>query len=636
MRIRRPLTLLVTGALLLVFGAAAQFAVSTGASAQPFGFNKLTPNQQRHVSGLLSLELGGAGLKAAAPARTSLSPVTPPGCSVNLGSNVKVNQNCLNLTDPALNGRGQAQNETWVAADPRNPRNIVAGYNDYRRGDGTCGVSYSTTGGRTWADATMPNGFVSGAAYGGTPRQYMQASGDTSVEWDTRGNTYFACQEFKRGSGVTGDGDQSSGIYVYRSTGTNGASWNFTGRPVVEHNDVAGAGNFLLDKPLMTVDNGMNSPFRDRVYLTWTTFAADGTAYINEASSADYGEHFSAPVVVSTDSSLCANPSTAAHPDGRCDNNQFSDPFTAPDGTLYVTWANYNNATSGGGDNHSQVLLAKSTDGGATFSAPVKVGDFNELPDCATYQGGADAGRACVPEKGATAASIFRASNYPYGAVDPRSPGTVAVTYGSYINRNSNEANGCTPAGVSTTTGGDLYTGVKTAGACHNAIVLSVSKNGGAAFTGSSQDVRTLPVAESTAGQRTSDQYFHGMRFAPDGTLVVGSFDRAYGTDETTGFSDISVSTSENLASFGHPQRVTTSSMPPETQFNGLFYGDYFQLAVTGDTAHPVWSDTRATDLFLCPGTGTVGHPPQTCAGAGANFSPANDEEIYTAGVSVH
>ena len=54
MRIRRPLTLLVTGALLLVFGAAAQFAVSTGASAQPFGFNKLTPNQQRHVSGLLS------------------------------------------------------------------------------------------------------------------------------------------------------------------------------------------------------------------------------------------------------------------------------------------------------------------------------------------------------------------------------------------------------------------------------------------------------------------------------------------------------------------------------------------------------------------------------------------------------
>ena len=163
MRIRLSLTLLVTGAFLLVLGAA-QFAVSTGASAQPFGYNKLTPNQQRHVSGLLSLELGGAGLKAAAPVKTSPSPVAQPGCDMNLGSNIKVNQNCLNLTDPALNGRGQAQNETWVAADPLNSRNIVAGYNDYRRGDSTCGISYTTTGGRTWADAMMPNGFVKAAS----------------------------------------------------------------------------------------------------------------------------------------------------------------------------------------------------------------------------------------------------------------------------------------------------------------------------------------------------------------------------------------------------------------------------------------------------------------------------------------
>ncbi len=562
--------------------------------------------------------------------------MTQPGCDVNLGADIKVNQNCLNLSDPALNGRGQAQNETWVAADPLNPRNVVAGYNDYRRGDGTCGVSYSTTGGQTWADATMPNGFVSGADFGGTPREYMQGSGDPSVGWDTRGNTYYTCQEFKRGSGVTEDPDQSSGIYVYRSTGTNGASWNFTGRPMVTHDDVAGAGDFLLDKPLMTVDDGMHSPFRDRVYLTWTTFAADGTAYIYEASSADYGEHFTAPVLVSADSSLCAAPATSAHPGGRCDNNQFSDPFTAPDGTLYVVWANYNNATSGGGDNHNQVLLAKSTDGGATFSAPVKAGDFYELPDCATYQGGADAGRACVPEKGATAASIFRAANYPYGAVDPQHPGIVAVTFGSYVNRNSDEANGCTPAGFSTSTGLNLYTGVKTAGACHNAIVLSVSRDSGAAFTGGSQDVRALPVAESTAGQRSADQYWQGMGFTPGGTLAVGSFDRGYGTDETTGFSDISVSTSQDMTSFGHAQRVTTSSMPPETEFSGLFYGDYFQLAVTGDTAHPVWSDTRAADLFLCPGTGTPGSPPRVCQGPGANFSPSNNEEIYTASISAH
>jgi hypothetical protein len=627
MRIHRPVPVLVIGAFLLGSGL---FALAPGAGAQPFGFSKLTPDQKRHVSGLLALELGGTGQRTATPARTSSTPVTPPGCDVNLGTNIKVSQNCPSLADPALSGRGQAQNETWVAADPLNPRNIVAGYNDYRRGDSTCGISYSTSGGRTWADATMPDGFVSGAAYGGTPREYMQASGDPSAGWDTRGNAYYACLQFKRGPGVTEDPDQSTGIYVYRSTGTDGASWNFAGRPAVEQNDVAGNSS-VLDKQLITVDDGMHSPFRDRVYVTWTTFAADGTAYIYEASSADYGEHFSAPVVVSTDSSLCAKPATSAHPNGRCDSNQFSDPFTAPDGTLYVVWANFNNATSGGSDNHSQVLLAKSADGGKTFSAPVKAGNYNDLPDCATYQGGAGAGSACVPEKGATAASLFRAASYPYGAVDPRSPGTVAVTYGSYVNRNSNEANGCAPAGVSATTGLNLYTGVKTAGACHNAIVLSVSGDGGATFTGGSQDVRTLPVAESTPGQRTSDQYMQGMGFTPDGALVVSSFDRGYGTDETTGFSDISLSTSENLTSFGDARRVTTSSMPPETEFGGTFYGDYFQVAVTGNTAHPVWSDTRAADLFLCPGTGTPGNPPQVCPGAGPNFSPANNEAIYTA-----
>lgn len=633
MRLRPYLPILVSGALLL---AATQFGAATGASAQPFNFSKLTPAQQRHVSSLLALELGGGVARAAAPARSGFTPVTPPGCDVNLGSNVKVNQNCLNIADSALAGRSQAQNETWVAADPRDGHHLVAGFNDYRRGDSTCGVAYSTTGGASWSDATMPNGFVRGAAFGGSPREYMQAAGDPSTAWDTRGNAYFTCQEFKRGTGVTEDADQSSGFFVYRSTGTNGGSWNFTGRPVAQDNDVVGTGASLLDKPLMTVDDSMTSPFRDRIYVTWTNFAADGTAYIYEAYSADYGESFSAPVVVSSDSSLCAVPLTSTQPHGRCDSNQFSDPFTASDGTLYVVWANFNNAHGGGSDNHNQVLLARSTDGGATFSAPIKAGEFNDLPDCATYQGGAGLFSSCVPEKGATANSIFRAADYPYGAVDPSDPSVVAVTYGSYINRNSDEANGCAPAGVSATTGLNLYTGVKTVGACHNAVVLSVSRNGGSSFTGGHQDVRTLPVAESTAAQRGSDQFFQGMGFTPDGTLVVGSFDRAYGTDESTGFSDVSVSWSQQLTGFGNATRVTTASMPPPTQFGGTFYGDYFQLAMTGDVAHPVWSDTRAADLFLCPGTGTPGNPPQVCTAAAANATIANDEEIYTGAVTVH
>ena len=164
-----------------------------------------------------------------------------------------------------------------------------------------------------------------------------------------------------------------------------------------------------------------------------------------------------------------------------------------------------------GVDNHAQVLLSKSTDGGNTFSAPIKVGDFHDLPDCATYQGGQDPGRACVPEKGSMN-SIFRAANYPSGAVNPKSPSQIVVSYTSYINKFSKETNGCVPQGFSEF-GNPLYEGVKTAGACNNKVVVSVSNNGGTSFTGTAANVRTLPTATGLRAQQKTDQWFHWLAF---------------------------------------------------------------------------------------------------------------------------
>jgi hypothetical protein len=75
--------------------------------------------------------------------------------------------------------------------------------------------------------------------------------------------------------------------------------------------------------------------------------------------------------------------------------------------------------------------------------------------------------------------------------------------------------------------------------------------------------------------------------------------------------------------------------MPPPTQFSGTFYGDYAGIAVTARTAYPIWSDTRAVDLFLCPGTGTPTTPPATCQAGASNASVANDEDIYLTGVGI-
>jgi hypothetical protein len=563
-------------------------------------------------------------------------PSSAGSCSANIGIDVKVNQNCLNLTDPALQGRGQANNEPSISVDPFNPQHFVASDNNYIRGDGTCGSYFSLNGGHTWSNTTVPNGFTYGPP-GGAPREYWQAGGDTSVAWDTRGNAYESCQLFNRGAGTTGNPDDSSAFVIFRATQNNGGSWNFPGRYTTVFFDPTGAaqGGVLEDKALMTVDDNVHSPYRDRIYVTWTDFAADGTAYIYEVHSDDYGETFSNRVLVSADSPLCTNSFGLPTPGGRCNENQFSDPFVGPDGSLYVAWNNFNSAATSGLDNRNQVLLAKSTDGGQTFSPPVKVSDYYDLPDCDTYQGaGADPGRACVPEKGSSTKSVFRATNYPSGQVDPKNPNVVTVAFGSYINKDSNESNGCVPNGTAND-GEDLYIGVKTV--CNNKILLSVSTTGGGSFSGATTDPRNEEIVTQSPGQKGTDQFWQWSTFTRDGKLAVDYYDRQYGNDETTGASDFSLSGTDDLTNFGQV-RVTSSSMPAPTQFEGpnggQFYGDYVWLTAS-DKAYPIWSDTRAQDLFLCPGTGTPGTPPQLCGGTETNGETANDEETYMAAVNV-
>jgi hypothetical protein len=625
-----------------------------------FGYKNLTKIQKRLVSSALVAILGPSSVPGGggdngdgvdgAPNTAPFSyrsasgaslpadnyhPSTSGQCAASQGANnIKVNVNCLNLTDSNLQGRGQANNETSIAENPFAPNQLVASNNDYIRGDGTCGSSYSSDSGQTWNNSTVPNGFTSGASFGGVARQYWQGGGDTSVAWDTRGNAYMACQLFERGGPpVTNNPDQSSTFAVFRSTGNGGASWNFPGHQVTFAFNNTGAP--FEDKELLTVDNNVSSPFRDRVYVTWTEFAADGSAYIYESHSSDYGQTFSARSLVSKNSShLCTNNYGISNPNGSCNENQFSQPFVGSDGALYVSYNNFNNTVTGN-DNRNQILLAKSTDGGASFSSPVKVSDYYDLPDCNTYQGaGADSFRACVPEKGTSTVSVFRATNYSSGQVNPTNSSQVVVTLGSYINQDSNENNGCAPAGLAAN-GDNLYTGVKTAGACNNKILVSVSTDGGKTFSGGrgNADPRTEAMVTQGAAQNGTDQFWQWTAFTTSGTFAVDYYDRQFGTDETTGSSDYSLSTSSGLASFTQ-RRVTTSSMPAPTQFEGpkggQFYGDYTGLTAVTDI-HPIWSDTRNTDLFLCPGTATgPGNPPTLCTATEPNGLQANDEEIYT------
>ena len=626
----------------LLLGAVLYLQLGTGtraAKASPVS-NQLSKIQQRILSGSLSLDRDMQSASKSAAKALNYFPTSDDGCPQNRGTNVKVNQNCLNLSDTTLQGRGQAQDETAIAQDPNNPNHIVATYNDYRRGDGNCGTSFSLDGGQTWADSTVPSGFTPGTNFGGVAREYWQAGTDPSVAWDTKGNAYFDCELFQRGPGTTNNPDQSSAIYIFRSTGNKGASWNFPGRPAAEQFTTGTPfGLPTLDKPYMAIDNHVGSPFQDRIYATYTLFGADGTALLYESHSNDYGESFSSPVLVSASSPLCTNSFGLPTTTSTCNENQFSNPFVGQDGALYVTYQNFNNTVTGS-DNRNQILLVKSTDGGATFSAPVLVGDWYDLPDCFTFQGGQDAGRACVPEKGKEMNSVFRATNYPVGQVDPTNSSKVVVTFGSYINKDSNESNGCAPAGLQPVFGTNLYTGVKTPGACSNKILISVSTNGGATFTGTTTDPRQLPVVNQAPGQVHTDQWWQWSAFTPSGKLAVSYYDRQYGQDEFNGNMDISLSGSNNGVQQFNAARVTSTSMPvptefPDAQGNSLFFGDYSGLSVINQTAHPLWMDTRSPDLALCPGSGVPGVPPAVCKFFEPDGLQANDEDIFTQAINV-
>lgn len=144
-------------------------------------------------------------------------------------------------------------------------------------------------------------------------------------------------------------------------------------------------------------------------------------------------------------------------------------------------------------------------------------------------------------------------------------------------------------------------------------------------------------VVPQSPGQTRTDQFWQWSAFTATGKLAVDYYDRQYGADESSGSSDLTLSGSKSLVDFGQA-RVTSSSMPAPTEFpgpkGGQFYGDYTGLAAL-DKAHPLWSDTRSRDLFVCPGTATPGNPPALCGATEPNGLPANDQDIFTSTLEV-
>ena len=73
--------------------------------AKGLAYSDLSKIQKRLLSGFVSSELDSSQAtvhRTNAAARSSYFPTSDDGCPQNRGDNVKVNQNCLNITDTTL------------------------------------------------------------------------------------------------------------------------------------------------------------------------------------------------------------------------------------------------------------------------------------------------------------------------------------------------------------------------------------------------------------------------------------------------------------------------------------------------------------------------------------------------------
>jgi hypothetical protein len=283
-------------------------------------------------------------------------------------------------------------NEITIGMNPTNPLNIITGWNDWNRNEG-CGVSRSLDGGQTWSENSFIPGITpwdnDGNEYPGNG--IYDFAGDPAVTFAPDGTAYFACYGYKYGTAAAPMGGVA--LFVSKST-DGGLTWQtpptklatFTG-PGVGRGVNKGSNGQFPDHDAITADTWVGSPYYGSIYVAQAQFHGNNKAPITLWYSRD-GTHWSSMVTVSSGSRFA---------------NQDAGPFVGPDGAVYVTFDSFQ-GTRGA----SQVRIAKSTNGGASFGPSYTVAEWinpvnNDLPN-----------------------TDFRVFSQPSGSVDAAGRVTVA------------------------------------------------------------------------------------------------------------------------------------------------------------------------------------------------------------------
>jgi Neuraminidase (sialidase) len=437
-------------------------------------------------------------------------------------------------------------NETAIIVDPNDPKHLAAGSNDTllppngATGSARSALGYYTSfdGGKTWI-----NGAVPGAGF-------AQAS-DPALGFDTQSNVFIGIVSFDLGIG-----GQALGGAIQVARSSDGGR-TFATAVTVEDSTNDG---IQEDKPYLVVDTNPASPFLNSIYVTWTRFHFDSLDNYLESpiffsASRDGGRTWSAPKEISGNNpAVCTFSGTPLPFDGRCKEDQFSSPVVAADGTIFVAFENEQAINDG--QFRDQYLVVRSTNGGETWSAPVRASD--------TIHDGVSDYPINIVGRQTLSNSQFRVNSAGNLAVDVFN-GALAVVWSD--NRNGTAAN----------TNTDIF--------------MARSSDGGNTWS--------TPITVSGAA---GDQFYPWAAFAPDGTVNISFFDRSYDPANSKYGITLARITPRGRGLSTQLLRVDTGLSDPNQArwFSGatggktIFLGDYNGLAVGSDgIAHPFWTDMR-------------------------------------------
>jgi hypothetical protein len=505
------------------------------------------------------------------------------------------------------------QNEPTLALDPRNPAVRTAGSNDYctipTNGDAWAGFYRSSNSGLTWVDSLLPG--------------YLHDS-------STQGLASPVHQMALGGAHAAGDPVQA---------------WDTNGNLFYMGN------NFNRG-----IQDGSSGSFRDNTGDVWVaTYAAS-----NPSNSATDGSKYLRTVILASNTfgQGSFNDKTGIQVDQT--SSQFS-------GNVYAAWSDFH------GRGCNEIVFSRSTDHGATFSAPMKISSVcsNQGPNIAI----GPTGQVYVSWFANNGGNRGVGGNFVEGAAfasssdggQTFSKADIVVPFNPFVSNafSGNGARNCgdgpfaCPSGQTfprfdlaqpsiATDGGSIYMAFQ--------VALATGQ-------GQTQFVKSTTGGASWSSAKAVDAQVAGHQFFPwiaasQGRLSVVYYDSRHDANYSTGRAPCNspsghgsaclavwYSTSTDGGSNWTHQELTTALTNPNLeQFGGRrvpFFGDYIMVSAVGGSIAAVWTDQRDAVLGVgsVDGNDVAGDPTAggTCTSTVSNCFDGTgglDQNIYTANIS--